>query len=50
MRQRMGSSALAPNKSDRGKRGPLLATGELRRAIRYKVFAAGVAVAEGGGE
>lgn len=48
MRQRFGSGSLRPDKVDVGKRGPLLDTGKLRRAIRYKVYAAGVVVAEGG--
>lgn len=45
---RFGSAELAPNVVDAGKRGPLIDTGRLRRAIRYKVYDAGVVVAEGG--
>lgn len=48
MRQRFGSGELRPDKVDVGKRGPLLDTGRLRRAIRYKVYDAGAVVAEGG--
>ena len=48
VRRRFGSAELAPNVVDAGKRGPLLDTGKLRRAIRYKVYDAGAVVAEGG--
>ena len=47
MRQRFGSPALAPNVVDVGKRGPLLDTGALRRAIRYQVVDRGQVVEEG---
>lgn len=47
MRQRFGSPALAPNVADVGKRGPLLDTGALRRAIRFKVYDRGQVVEEG---
>jgi hypothetical protein len=50
MKQRFGSSALQPNVIDVGKRGALLDTGKLRRAIRYKVYDAGRVVDEGGDE
>lgn len=50
MRQRFGSSVLAPNVVDVGKRGALLDTGKLRKNIRYKVYNRAAVEAEGGDE